>query len=718
MRVLNNAGGGSDMTMGCVQYYVDIPNGLLKTTSTVHIRMKRRNLKTDNFAVSYGIYKEGKTNYAKTSFVKGSSVYGTLDDSSYTDFSFSVSSDTASTSGLSICISLRGGPATNAKPYVDITDIWISDSSLTSSLRLSWEECYNDNNQTKFDVTKLEVNCSASGTKSFDPFKITVGSNTVVNAAKSISVSGSGWKDISSLVNLRKGYVFTHNADRTASTSIVVDIIMTGSGEPEKTWNQTVTQQLLTIPNISSATLSSSSITIDSDTVNISITRPNTQFVHKLWYTINESGHFTDGLSAGVDDYATTSATFTPPRSLQQYITSGTSISCLLYVETYLQSGSAYSKMGTSHASFTLKVKDSEIPTVISSGVYGSCPTNTVFDMWGQESDHILINNQSKVNISISTAQADDWATIKSYKTSITGFPDINTQTGQTGVISYKSGDSPTVKTTVTDTRGRTSEVLTTGLTFYDYVNPTLTNIECYRCDANGDPDPENGTYIRVKATPHISGCGGKNSFKVFVWYKENGSSAYIGDIKLVDPEEGEQGTKNIIPAPPQAGIFELTKNYTIKIVIEDGDYRRGDTHDTNVLNTASYEKSIASMAVTFSLKSGGKGACFGGYSTRDNALQISKEWDLMLGDEIEPNPLSTIYGGTGVSVESLDALRTEMDVPTTGEVADNIETATSDKVTKGKLFMYNSSGVLSEFSVRFGAYSAGAANYITFSTS
>lgn len=77
-------------------------------------------------------------------------------------------------------------------------------------------------------------------------------------------------------------------------------------------------------------------------------------------------------------------------------------------------------------------------------------------------------------------------------------------------IVALRNRGSLEVTAQVTDNRGHTSEPVTENITVLGYAKPVV-NLAAYRCDANGNEDPE-GAYMKIVVTSAISSLNGKNS--------------------------------------------------------------------------------------------------------------------------------------------------------------------------------------------------------------
>lgn len=148
------------------------------------------------------------------------------------------------------------------------------------------------------------------------------------------------------------------------------------------------------------------------------------------------------------------------------------------------------------------------------------------------------------------------------------------------------------ITVTVEDTRGYR---LTASYspTVYPYSAPTITGVELYRCDDQGQPDPLQGQYIRVKATASVSPVGGYNSLTALrVWYRPSGGS-WSAAVSLTS------GTAATIGG----GSIDTTKSYGIWIQADD----------TGGSSTV-YEDVVSSAAVLIHAVNGGMRLGLGKY--------------------------------------------------------------------------------------------------------
>lgn len=251
---------------------------------------------------------------------------------------------------------------------------------------------------------------------------------------------------------------------------------------------QTGNTALTTIARASSiSTLTGSAL---GSTVNVTISRKSSSFVHKVEYSFAGSSWTT------VSTNTATSATFTPPLSLASQIPSATSGTLTVRVTTMngsTQIGSAVTK------TLSLSVPSSVVPTM-------GTPTATRIDNGVPSDWGVYVKGLSQVKIAMTSVAGSYGSTIKSY--SITG-PNLSaTQSSGTSTAITQSG-TLTYTCKITDSRGRTA-TKTVQIQVVDYFIPSMA-VSAVRCDSSG-VETADGTYLRVTADYSIASVSGKNS--------------------------------------------------------------------------------------------------------------------------------------------------------------------------------------------------------------
>ena len=369
-------------------------------------------------------------------------------------------------------------------------------------LLLEWSESNVDiaNNQSDITVTAKLVSISSSY-------------NINSTASKNISLTINGTKYSSTCtVGLSGGSTKTlmtktvsninHSSDGSKSISIscTLGIAVTLSGTYVSSVSASGTATMTKIARASS--LSASNGTLGTEQT-ISVTRQSSSFTHTITYTC--------GSASGtiVSKSSSTSIAWTPPLSLAQQNKTGTSVTVKLTLTTY----NGDSKVGSSATkTITCSIPSSVKPTV---SISVSDPNGYASTYGG------YVKGKSKVKVAI-TASGSQGSTIKSYSTSANG----STYTGSTVTTDVvKSTGTLTIKTTVTDSRGRTASATKT-ITALAYSDPKISSVTVYRSDSSGNSN-KSGAYLTVKFTADVTSLSSKNTSKYVVKYKKVSASSY-----------------------------------------------------------------------------------------------------------------------------------------------------------------------------------------------
>ena len=292
-----------------------------------------------------------------------------------------------------------------------------------------------------------------------------------------------------------------HNNDGTKSVGIS-GTHATNIGLGTKTVSGTAS--LNTIPRASS--VSANNMTMGTAST-ITVAKKNSDFTHRLYYTFGSKKDV--AITSGA--VSSTSVSFTPPLSLASEIPSATSATMTIRCVTY--NGST--QVGTATKSVKLSVPSSVKPSVssvtIAEAVSG---LNAQFGAY--------IQGQSKVKCTVNTTTAYGSA-IASYRVEINGA--VYTSKTFTTDFLQKSG-SNTVKVTVTDKRGRTSNAYSTTFNVLAYTKPTITTFRVARYSDLNTPN-EDGAYIRIFISGTATGLSNKNTIALAYKHKLSSQTTY-----------------------------------------------------------------------------------------------------------------------------------------------------------------------------------------------
>ena len=319
----------------------------------------------------------------------------------------------------------------------------------------------------------------------------------------------------------------------------------------------------------------------------INISRASSSFTHTLTYSFgNTSGTIATKTTA-------TSVSWTPSLSLANQIPNATSGTCTITCTTY----NGNTNIGSKTCTLSLSVPASVKPTISSltaSRIDGDVPS-----AWG-----IYVQTKSKVKLTINGAVGSYGSTIKSY--SITGGGYSGSASTLTTGFLNNSG-TITFQATVTDSRGRVSAEATVSITVTAYSPPYFNSSLSQRCLSNGTLD-DDGTYIHALVSFGYSTCGGKNTLKTSVQYKQVSAEQWT--------DAGVTFASNTAFTYGKGQISTET-SYDVRYTLEDA------------FSAISVQEIVSTAAVVMDFKSGGKGVAVGKVSERDNTFEVAENWDV-----------------------------------------------------------------------------------------
>lgn len=319
----------------------------------------------------------------------------------------------------------------------------------------------------------------------------------------------------------------------------------------------------------------------------INISRASSSFTHTLTYSFgNTSGTIATKTTA-------TSVSWTPSLSLANQIPNATSGTCTITCTTY----NGNTNIGSKTCTLSLSVPASVKPTI--SSLTASRTDGDVPSAWG-----IYVQTKSKVKLTINGAAGSYGSTIKSY--SITGGGYSGSASTLTTGFLNNSG-TITFQATVTDSRGRVSAEATVSITVTAYSPPYFNSSLSQRCLSNGTLD-DDGTYIHALVSFGYSTCGGKNTLKTSVQYKQVSAEQWT--------DAGVTFASNTAFTYGKGQISTET-SYDVRYTLEDA------------FSTISVQEIVSTAAVVMDFKSGGKGVAIGKVSERDNTFEVAENWDV-----------------------------------------------------------------------------------------
>ncbi len=383
-------------------------------------------------------------------------------------------------------------------------------------------------------------------------------------------------------------YVVPHNSDGTKTVNIQVSLNLNTGG-----YGSSTVEFNLPLPTIARASDVGASTGTIGSTMTINISRKNSDFKHTVKYNF---GALSGTIATNVD----TSCSWTPPADLATAIPNNTSGIGGITVDTY--SGSTI--IGSKSAQLTLNVPASMTPTLGSITLTDS--NMAVKNLLNTTNTFAEI--VSDIKVAFNSATGVQGSTVTGYHAEIVNKnQSTNSNNGNLGPMKWNG--SAQVKAWVTDSRGRSSNVVTTNITVLEYFLPTLT-FTAIRGDTNQSSDK-----IVVSRTAKIAplriGNTQKNSFKLSFKTAPFGTETFTADT---DAGINDKVTNTLTNSKATlSGTFDIGKSYEVYGVLEDALTSSGTVKAPPV----SPEKMVMGMAET--------AVSFGKYPENTNA--VDSDW-------------------------------------------------------------------------------------------
>lgn len=455
--------------------------------------------------------------------------------------------------------------------------------NMTLEVWSDWNRQDTVNNRSTVNLqARLRTNSYASIWGVSAPMTIYVdGTGEIVNASVNIGTN-------SSLLIFGKDYVVNHdgNGNKTVNISFKVDVNTGGYG------SATVSLSI-PLPQIHRASDVSAATGTIGSAMTINISRKNSAFMHTVKYSFgSKSGTIATGVG--------TSCSWTPPADLATVIPNATAGIGGITVDTY--SGST--KIGSKTAQLILNVPTSMTPKL---GSITLTDSNTAVKNL-LNTANTFAEIVSDIKVAFNSATGVQGSTITDYHAEIVNKnQSTNANNGNLGLMKWNG--SAQVKAWVTDSRGRSSNAVTTNITVLEYFLPTLT-FTAVRGDTNQSSDK-----IVVSRTAKIAplkiGNVQKNSFKLSFKTAPFGTTTYTADTGAGVNDKVTNTLTN--SKATLSGTFDIGKSYEVYGVLEDALTSSGTVKAPPV----SPEKMVMGMAET--------AVSFGKYPENTNA--VDSDW-------------------------------------------------------------------------------------------
>jgi len=344
-------------------------------------------------------------------------------------------------------------------------------SNISVAVKASWTggswNGYQKDGSVTIDGTKYTF------TSSFNTGKSTTGSQTLYT--KTVDVG--------------------HNSDGTKTVSCSASYV---TGVSSGTISASGSKTLTTIPRKSTMSVGNGTL---GTAQTLSVTKQSSGFTHTITY---KCGSATGTICT---KSSSTSVSFTPPLSLANQNTTGTSLSITYTLTTYNGSTDLGSNTYTKSLSIPSSVKPSCSISV-------SDPTGYK-DTYGG-----YVQGKSKFAVSVS-ASTSYGSAISSYSTTANGST-YTSSSFTTDVI--KSSGTLSINSSVTDKRGRSGSD-SESVTVLGYSLPVL-NATASRCNQDGTANDQ-GAYIKIVYSCSITNLNSKNKLSTKIKYKKSSESSY-----------------------------------------------------------------------------------------------------------------------------------------------------------------------------------------------
>lgn len=300
-------------------------------------------------------------------------------------------------------------------------------------------------------------------------------------------------------------YVVGHDDNGAKTVGIQVSVALNTGG-----YGSSMVAFNLPLPTIKRASTGKVTATELGKVATITIDRKNSAFKHTLRYNW-------DGKTGTIATNVDTSCNWTLPMDFANTVPNADYHWGTVYIDTY--SGST--KIGTKEATFNASIPASVKPTL--GGISLSDSNTTVSNLINTSNTFVQV--LSNIKVAFNNASGAYNSTISNYHAEIVDRNMTTTSNnGTLGIMSFSG--SATVRATVTDSRGRTSEPVEVEVNVLPYFTPQL-NFTAQRSGSAG-------TTITVtrnaKIAPLTVGDNQKNTMKLTFKYKKHSATEYTAD--------------------------------------------------------------------------------------------------------------------------------------------------------------------------------------------
>ena len=348
----------------------------------------------------------------------------------------------------------------------------------------------------------------------------------------------------SSLLFYGKDFVIPHNGDGTKTVGIKLSIGLNVGG-----YGSSMVAFDLPLPTIARASTGRVTATELGKTATITIDRKSSSFKHTLRYDWNGR---TGTIASNVD----TSYSWTLPLDFASAIPNATSSWGRVFIDTY----NGGTKIGTKEATFNANVPASIKPTLGSITLTDS--NTTVKNLLGKANTFVQV--MSNIQVAFNNASGSYGSTISSYRAEIVGRnQSTNSNNGRLGIMNFNG--TVTIRASITDSRGRTSNAVNVQANVINYFTPQLS----FSAKRSGSTSTTVTVTRNARIAPLTVGGSQKNRMTISFKYKEHSASNYTNDTGSAS---GTWTTMSeLVNSSANLGAsFSVLKSYDLIGVISD----------------------------------------------------------------------------------------------------------------------------------------------------
>lgn len=422
----------------------------------------------------------------------------------------------------------------------------------------------------------------------------------------------------SSQLIFARDYNVPHNSDGSKTVGIKISVALNSGG-----YGSSMVAFDLPLSNIPRASDVSAATGTIGSAMTINISRKNSAFTHTVKYSFgSKSGTIATGVG--------TSCSWTPPADLATVIPNAIAGIGGITVDTY--SGST--KIGSKSAQLTLNVPTSMTPTL---GSITLTDSNTAVKNL-LNTANTFAQVMSNVKVTFNSASGAYGSTISSYRAEIVGKnQSTNSNNGFLGMMNFNG--TVTIRATVTDSRGRTSNAVDVKVTVINYFTPQIS----FTLQRSGSSSTTLTVTRNARIAPLTVGGKQKNKMIISFKYKEHSATNYTtatgsagGTWTTID--NLTNSSANL------AATFSTLKSYDIIGKIEDA--------------FTSYEFLATVGTEKFPLAV--RPDCLGLGKTPENANVVDSAWKFYYNNkpiqhsQLTANDGSALYLTTGTDLNSI----------------------------------------------------------------